>query len=108
MGQPRWRRPPGGHPLLRQAPGGASLAGADLQGAKLNSANLPRADLGGANVEEANLHRADLQGTVLTNARNLTRKQLNKACGSDKTKLPDDLADYQMKPCPKPAQSPSN
>ncbi len=26
----------------------------------------------------------------------------------DETKLPDDLADYQIKPCPKPEQSPSN
>jgi hypothetical protein len=49
------------------------------------------------------LVRADL-----TEAKGLTREQLDEACGDDKTKLPDDLADYQMKPCPKPEQSPSN
>ncbi len=51
---------------------------------------------------------ADLQGANLTKAKNLTREQLDKACGDDKTKLPDYLADYQMKPCPEPAQPRSN
>ncbi len=44
----------------------------------------------------------------LRRAQNLTREQLDAACGDDKTKLPDDLADYQIKPCLKPAQFPSN
>ena len=29
-----------------------------------------------------------------------TREQLDEACGNDKTKLPDDLAEYKMKACP--------
>ncbi len=51
---------------------------------------------------------ADLPGADLTEAKGLTREQLDEACGDDETKLPDYLADYQMKPCPTPAQSPSN
>ncbi len=62
-----------------------------------------KADLGGANLQGANLGLANL-----TEATNLTREQLDKACGDDRTTLPDYLADYQMKPCPKPAQPPSN
>ncbi len=49
-----------------------------------------------------------LQGADLTYARNLTREQLDEACGDDETELPDYLADYQLKPCPKPEQSPAN
>ncbi len=64
--------------------------------------------LGGANLTGADLFAADLQGANLTKAKNLTREQLDEACGDDKTKLPDDLADYQMKPCPEREQSPSN
>ncbi len=96
----------------------ANLQGADLRGAKLQKAilfranlqgaDLPRADLQGADLPRADLQGADLRGADLTKAKNLTREQLDKACGDDKTKLPDDLADYQMKPCPKPEQSPSN
>ncbi len=105
---------------------GANLSGANLQGANFLAANLQGADLGGAKLQEAtllhakfqnanlnanlqgtNLTDANLQGANLVFAENLTREQLDQACGDDKTKLPDDLADYQMKPCP-PAQSPSN
>ncbi len=56
----------------------------------------------------ANLQGANLRDADLTKAKNLTRKQLDAACSDGRTKLPDDLADYQMKPCPTPAQSPSN
>ncbi len=91
----------------------ADLAGANLQGAKLISANLQGANLNDADLQGTDLFRANLQGAYLlgadlTKAKNLTREQLDKACGDDKTKLPDDLADYQMKACPKPEQSPSN
>ncbi len=97
---------------------GARLYGANLQGAILAFANLQEADLSFANLQEAilrlaNLQGADLsfaklQGADLTEAKNLSREQLDKACGDDKTTLPDYLADYQMNPCPKPEQSPSN
>ena len=86
----------------------AKLRDAKLQGADLGSAKLQGAVLFRAKLQGAKLHGANLQGTNLTKAKNLTREQLDEACGDDKTKLPDDLADYQMKPCPKPEQSPSN
>ncbi len=82
---------------------GAFLTGAKLQGADLFCANLQGADLAGANLQGANLRSANL-----TNAKSLTREQLDEACGDDETKLPDYLADYQMKACPEPAKSPSN
>ncbi len=56
----------------------------------------------------ADLFAADLQGANLTKAKNLTREQLDEACGDDETKLPDHLADYKMKACPTPEQPPSN
>ncbi len=85
----------------------------ETDGEKGREADLSRTDLQGADLRRANLRKANLQGSYLrgadlTKAKNLTREQLDKACGDDKTKLPDDLADYQMKPCPKPEQSPSN
>ena len=61
-----------------------------------------------ADLIGAKLQGADLGGANLTKAKNLTREQLDKACGDDETKLPDDLADYQMKACPTPEQPPSN
>ncbi len=67
-----------------------------------------QSSLRSANLQEANLPRANLESANLTKAKSLTREQLDEACGDGKTKLPDDLADYQMKPCPTPEQSPSN
>ncbi len=57
---------------------------------------------------KANLRDADLRGANLTYAKNLIREQLDEACGDDETTLPNYLADYKMKVCPKPAQPPSN
>ncbi len=82
---------------------GASLSGASLQWADLQGADLRQANLKGANPIFANFRAA-----ILANAKGLTRKQLDEACGDDETGLPDYLADYQMKPCPTPGQSPSN
>ncbi len=87
---------------------GAFLTGAKLQGADLQGAALTGANLQGADLSDAKLQGVDLRGADLRRAQNLTREQLDGACGDDKTKLPDDLADYQMKPCPEPEQSPSN
>ncbi len=87
---------------------GAKLQGANLQGANLLEANLQGAYLFGANLQGANLTVANLIFANLTKANGLTREQLDEACGNDKTKLPDDLADYQMKACPTPEQPPSN
>ncbi len=74
---------------------GASLHAADLQGSILQSANLK-----GAILQWAKLKGADLSGADFTGATYLSQAQLDGACGDDKTKLPDYLADYQMKPCP--------
>ena len=87
---------------------GAKLTYANLQGAVLERANLQGANLQGASLWGAILGGANLQGASLTQAMGLTGKQLDEACGDDKTKLPDYLAGYQMKPCPKPEQSPAN
>ncbi len=86
----------------------ADLQEADLRDAKLQKALLGFANLQGANLRDADLQGANLRGADLTKAKNLTREQLDGACGDDKTKLPDDLADYQMMPCPEPEQPPSN
>ncbi len=75
---------------------------------RLQEAHLGGADLQGAILTGANLQGANLQGANLTKAKSLTREQLDEACGDDKTKLPDDLADYQMKACPTPERPPSN
>ena len=86
---------------LRQANlQGADLRNANLQMADLSRANLQGARLIGANLQGARLNHANLRGADLSEARNLTREQLDEACGDEKTKLPDDLADYQMKACP--------
>ena len=87
------------------------ILGADLTGANLSSANLSGAilrdvKLNGTQLQRANLHEADLtdaelRGTDLREAKGLTQEQLDVACGDAKTKLPDYLGDYKMRPCPK-------
>ena len=81
----------------------ANLQMADLYHAKLQGANLSYANLQGADLEEAYL-----QGADFTDAQNLTQEQLDAACGDDETTLPDDLADYRVKPCPEPERPPAN
>ncbi len=111
--RPRGRSPGKQANLSRTDLQGVNLYGANLQEAVLIDAKLQGADLGSAKLQGANLEGASLQGTYLggadlTQAKNLTREQLDEASGDDKTKLPDDLADYQMKPCLEPEQPPSN
>ncbi len=91
----------------------ANLQGANLQEANLQEANLQGTDLRRANLQGAALYRAKLQGANLlsanlTKAKDLTREQLDEACGNDRTQLPYYLAGYQMKPCLTPEQPPSN
>ena len=85
-----------------------NLLGASLQGASLFNANLQGADLFNANLQGADLRSASLPGANLSYAQNLTSEQLDEACGDGKTTLPDYLANHQMKPCPEPAQPPSD
>ncbi len=82
--------------------------GAKPQRVNLQEANLQEADLDRAELQRADLEGANHQGAILTDAVGLTPGRLNLACGADKTKLPDYLADYEMKPCPEPLQSPAN
>jgi uncharacterized protein YjbI with pentapeptide repeats len=77
----------------------ANLGGANLSGAYLWFADLSGAHLYDANLSGANLNDADLRGADLNGAGNLTREQLDKACGDQNTKLGDDLKDLTLKPC---------
>ncbi len=77
-------------------------------GEKGKQADLSRTDLQGARLIGAKLQGANLREANLTKAKDLTREQLDEASGNNETRLPDYLADYQMKPCPEPTQSPSN
>ncbi len=92
----------------RAAPGGGVGGRAKLQRVNLQEANLQEADLDRAELERADLEGANLQGAILTDAVGLTPGRLNLACGDDKTKLPAYFADYKMKPCPEPEQSPAD
>jgi hypothetical protein len=91
---------------------GANLSGADLSradlsgaglsgGAKLSGANLSGANLSNADLNLADLSGANLSGADLSGARDLTREQLDKACGDKNPKLSDDLHDLTLKPCPR-------
>jgi uncharacterized protein YjbI with pentapeptide repeats len=80
---------------------GAWLNGADLSGASLMfaildkahviGANLIGADLNHAFLNGADLSQADLRGADLSDAQNLTKTQLDQACGNSDTKLPTGL-----------------
>lgn len=76
--------------LTRAELQGARLFDAKLQGATLNHANLTKADLRGTNFSGANLGKTS----------GLTEDQLDEACGDEKTKPPDHMIGYKMKPCP--------
>src|SRR5262245_4025048 len=85
----------------------ADLSSADLSGAHLGLENmrgaqlvnrvtglvdhLGGANLSGANLSDTDLSGADLSGANLSDAKNLTQTQLDKACGNENTKLPERL-----------------
>ena len=69
---------------------GANLIGANLSGANLTVTDLSQADLSGASLSGA-LIQAYLSGANLTDVKNLTQVQLDKACGNADTKLPEGL-----------------
>ena len=69
---------------------------ADLSGASLNWADFSGADCTNANFRGADFEGAILEGTILkgadlTDARNLTKQQVQSAIIDDKTVLPDGL-----------------
>jgi uncharacterized protein YjbI with pentapeptide repeats len=81
----------------------AQLQGAKLEFAQLQGAKLEFAQLQGANVREAWLQGAKLEGAKLEGAQlrgaiGLTQAQLNNACVTASTTLPQGLK--QPKPCP--------
>lgn len=72
------------------------LSGANLEGANLSGANLTDAILRGANLKDAILKGTILRGADLTDAKNLTRAQLETAIIDDRTRLPALVADTPM------------
>ncbi len=78
---------------------GANLSSAILQGADFDGAKFQGAILDGANLQDADLIGANLSGADLRYSKRGTLTQLDQACGDTKTKLPDHLTDYKMRPC---------
>lgn len=75
----------------------ANLSGADLDRANLSGTDFMWSNLSGAKFSWANLSGAildntNLSGTDLLEALNLSQKQLNNACGDEKTELPGELS----------------
>jgi uncharacterized protein YjbI with pentapeptide repeats len=89
----------------------ADLSGANLRGANLRAANLSvaypiGANLTGANLRDATLTGTDLSGADLIGAKNLIQRQLDEACGNNKTELPGGFDLTPLKPCPPIATPP--
>jgi len=63
----------------------------DFTNANLTDSTVVGADFDGANFSGANLTGANFGGSELQNARGLTQRQLNKACGDSFTKLRGEL-----------------
>lgn len=70
---------------------GADLTGADLNYAHLRGTNLGRAKLSGASLAGADLTKAILSEADLTGVKRLQQDQLDRACGDENTKLPEDF-----------------
>lgn len=95
--------------LMRAELDGVKLVTANLEGADLSDASLVDARLGfsnfagarlfGADLRNADFIGAELRGADLRNAKDLTREQLDSACGDADTKLPEYLGNYEMKRC---------
>ena len=69
------------------------LSNANLEGVNLGGANLTDAILRGVNLKNAILKGTILRGADLTDAKNLTRAQLESAIIDDRTRLPALVAD---------------
>jgi len=70
---------------------GANLQKANLRGADLSGANLKGARMEGAILKETSFDGTDLRGANLTEATDLTRKQIESARMDEKTRLPKEL-----------------
>ena len=99
---------------------GADLTGADFQKSELGRANFQDATITGTSFAFANLARAELQGAKyegpidftgaftfitrfdgldLSQAKGLTQSQVDEACGTAETKLPEGLKPGAKWPC---------
>ncbi len=65
----------------------ADFRGASFRGADLSGANLAHAKLDGADFSGADLTITSIKGTDLSNVKGLTQRQLDRACGDDKTRV---------------------
>jgi uncharacterized protein YjbI with pentapeptide repeats len=72
------------------------LSNANLEGANLSGANFTDAILRGANLKNAILRGTILRGADLTDAKSLTRAQIETAIIDDRTRLPALAADTPM------------
>ena len=70
---------------------GGRFTGANFSGADLTNATLVGGYFSGASFSGANISGANLGGADLRNARGLTQRQLNTACGDTYTQLRDGL-----------------
>lgn len=69
------------------------LSNANLEGANLSGADCTNVLFRGANFLDAKLDGAILRGADLSEARNLTRQQIERAIIDESTTLPDYLRD---------------
>jgi len=82
----------------------AKLAGAELIATQLRWANFGDADLRGVDFGGSGLFgtlfiRANMSGAKLFNVTELTQRQLDAACGDDRTLLPEG---FRIEPCEAP------
>jgi uncharacterized protein YjbI with pentapeptide repeats len=80
------------------------FTGANLSGANLTRAIVPRgvfkgANLTGTDFSQAFLYRSRFEGVDLAVAKGLTQHQLDEACGDATTKLPDGITMPKLWPC---------
>jgi uncharacterized protein YjbI with pentapeptide repeats len=77
----------------------AKLAGVNFSFSNLARARLTGLDLAGANLTGAYLFLTQIGGADLSRASGLTQAQLDLACGTDQTKLPQGLNRPKAWPC---------
>ena len=69
----------------------ANFSNATFRGTDLSAANLAHANLDGADLSGAVMDITSIKGTDLRQARGLTQKQLDQACGDAETRVPAGL-----------------
>jgi uncharacterized protein YjbI with pentapeptide repeats len=80
------------HADLRDINGyGALFIGVNFAGADLTNATLVGSDLAGANFRGAKLNGVNVAGAEMEKSVGLTQRQLDVACGDEKTTLPKRL-----------------